>query len=287
MARRKILLTPDLAREMLANNYEDNRKIRRSTVSRYANDIKEGRWNYEVSRFQDPIILSKNGALLNGQHRCSAVVEADTPIYTYIEDGADESIFKFLDDGEKRGTRDYVKTPNAHAVSSLAKIMCAIEDGDAPLVTALYGKMSASRNIPSVSRQQVLEKIESDEERILEFVRLGMRAQAYLGNKRGHISAALFIIDFCGRGDMISRFVDECSLIAPTSQPIIVLRSYVAKCLTQANFRSDYKWMCSCIFTAYEAFRNGTELKSFNKLSIYFSQYDKFVSEARDRNKED
>ena len=283
MTRKKILLTPDLAMEMLANNYEHNRKIRKSVVSRYANDMMEGRWNPEVSRIQDPIIVSKRGKLLNGQHRCCAVIESNASIYEYVEYDADESIYRYLDDGERRGARDYVQTPNAHAVASLAKIMCAIEDGAAPLASALQGKVSAKTG---ASRQQVVNKIDGNEDRLLEYVRLSMRAGTYLGNKRGPISAALFIIDYCGRGDMLERFVDECGALVPQSHPVIVLRSYVAKCLCQATFKADSKWMCSCIFAAYEAFRNNTEIKTFNKLTLYFSQYDKLVEEARKNKKE-
>jgi hypothetical protein len=242
--------------------------------------MREGRWNPEVSKYQDPIIISKNGKLLNGQHRCRAVIESNTPVYEYVEDDVDESIYRYLDDGERRGARDYVKTPNAHAVASLAKIMCAVEDGATPLASALQGKVT-HRSV--ASRQQIVNKIDDNEDRLLEYIRLSMRAGTYLGNKRGAISAALFIIDYCGRGDMLDMFVDECSALVPQSQPVIVLRSYVAKCLCQANFKADSKWMCSCIFSAYEAFRNNTEIKTLNKLTLYFSQYDKLVEETRNK----
>lgn len=283
MGRTRILLTPELAKSMLDQNYKNNRKIRQATVARYANDIKSGRWNSEVSRIQDPIILSKDGYLLNGQHRCSAVIEANMPIFTYVESDADETIFKYLDNNEGRKTWDYADVPNSRSVTALARIICAVEDGSAPLASALAGKMDAKRGMPTASRQQVLDKIDNDKERILEYVRFGMRAGIYLGNKKGAISSALFVIDFCGRGDMISRFVDDCSALVPQSQPVIVLRSYVTKCIIQSNFKADYKWMCSCIFSAYEAFRSCNDIKSFNKLSIYFSQYDKYVNETRNR----
>lgn len=288
MSRERILLTPSLAKELLSHNYVGNRRTRPSIIAKYAIEIKEGRWNSEVSNIQDPLMISKDGELLNGQHRCHAVIEADTPIYIYVEKDVDVNIFKYLDDGEKRAAADYISLPNANGIACLAKIICAVEDGSAPLTSAILGKMNNGKVLPMATRQQILDKVHTDSDRIVEYFRLGMRAAVYLGGngKRGPISAAFFIIDFCGRGDMLDRFADECSKLVPSSHAIIVLRSYVAKCLGQSNFKADYKWMCGCIFTAYEAFRGNIEIKSFNKIGLYFSQYDKYVGETRNNMKE-
>lgn len=282
--RERILLTPSLAKDMLDHNYEHNRKVRNSVVAKYASDIKEGRWNSEVSRFQDPIIVSKAGRLLNGQHRCMAVIEANTPIYIYIERDVDEDIFRYLDDGEKRGASDYVTLPSAHSSAHMARIMYAIENSDVPLSSALDGRCSAKGGV--VARQQVLSKIDEDPERVIEYVRLGAKAAKYFGKKRGAFSTALFIIDYCGRGDVISRFVEECSAMVPSSRAVIALRSYATKCLSQPGFRGDTKWVCGCVFYAYEVFRTNGEIKSFNKFNIYFSRYDKYVNETRNRLKD-
>lgn len=285
MKEEKILLTPALAKEILENNYEGNRRIRESVVEKYATAIKEGRWNPEVSRVQDPMLFSKSGHLLNGQHRCFAVIDAGVPVYIYVKRDVDEDIYKYLDDGEKRGARDFIKIPNASAVATLAKRMYAIENGSAPLATALTGKISSGRNCGSILRQQILDKVNEDPEKILEYVRLGMKGATYFGNKKDCFAVALFIIDFCGRGDVINRFVDECSAMIPDAQPILAFRSYIAKCFGQPLFKSDYKWMCGCIFYAYEAFRIGDEINMFNKYNVYFSRYDKYVADKRKENR--
>lgn len=68
-------VTPDLALEMLARNYEDQRHQKAHLVRKLASDITGGRWELT----HQGIAFDMDGTLYDGQHRLQAVVTADKP----------------------------------------------------------------------------------------------------------------------------------------------------------------------------------------------------------------
>lgn len=284
MAKKKILLTPEVAQDFFTHNYEKNRKVRALAVNKIAQDILNDRWNPELSRYQDPILITDDGTLINGQHRCLAVILTGRAVETYVEYGVPESIYKMLDGATVRSAADFVDVPNKNNAAALAKIMCAVEDGDVPLASALQGKVSAK---VQATRTQVIEKINTDSERIQRFVKAGQRMGVYLYNRKTQISTAMFLIDYVGRDDVMERFIHEASQMTTESQPINAMRAYMGKCIANKNFKSDYKWVVSCVLYTYEAFRNGAEIRNFNKINVVFSKYDKYIFETRESKKEE
>lgn len=83
-------ITPDIAEHILANNV-GNRRVAKRIVQKYAAEMKSGNWklNYE------PIVISKTGKLLNGQHRLLAVVESGVSVDLYVIRGADDDTFLY------------------------------------------------------------------------------------------------------------------------------------------------------------------------------------------------
>lgn len=91
-----LLITPAMARFWLDNlNYGDNRPISRSRVAYYVRQVKAGRW---VLNGQ-PIIFDSEPRLLNGQHRLSAIVEANKAIHCDIRTGIATDAFTTMDQG--------------------------------------------------------------------------------------------------------------------------------------------------------------------------------------------
>lgn len=284
MSREKILLTPQMASRLMERNYKNNRLPRKSMVNKIAQDIIDDRWDSEVSKFQDPILFTNDGTLINGQHRCLAVIKANRPIEIYAEYDVPESIYPMLDGGTARSACDFVEVPNRKSAAALAKIMCAVEDGTAPLTSALQGKISATT---VATRAQVIEKINQENDRIQYFTHASQRMGSYLFNKRTQIATAAFLIEYTKRDDVLERFIQESSQMTTSSQQINVMRAYMGKCIAIKNFNADHKWTVSVILSTYEAFRNGTDINTFNKIGATFSKYDKYVFEARNRNNQE
>lgn len=92
-------ITPAEAARWLKKN-KNNRPIRKERVHAYAADMKHGNWNLNT----DPISFDSDGNLLNGQHRLSAVIEADATIQMLVAKNVDpQTVF---DQGATRSIKD-------------------------------------------------------------------------------------------------------------------------------------------------------------------------------------
>lgn len=94
-------VTPEFASFVLTHN-TGNRPIRQPYVRRYASDMKNGLWNFNG----ETISFSKDGMLVNGQHRLSACVKSGCPFETVLIFGVEPSAFVTMDDGAKRTGAD-------------------------------------------------------------------------------------------------------------------------------------------------------------------------------------
>lgn len=79
-----------------------NRNIRRSAVQEYTDDLKAGRWRMTP----ETIVLGKNGEIIDGQHRLTAVVAADAIVPFMVVSNVDAELLKVIDTGHGRSTAD-------------------------------------------------------------------------------------------------------------------------------------------------------------------------------------
>ena len=93
------LVTPGMAKALLMTNPR-NRSIKRSSVAKLEEDIKNGRW--EVTH--QGIALDENGVLIDGHHRLTAIVNTNTACMIYVTYNAVASAK--LDNGTPRSDKD-------------------------------------------------------------------------------------------------------------------------------------------------------------------------------------
>jgi len=99
-----IAVTPTQAAQWLANAEQagfTNRKIKQTAVNKYAHEIASGNWKETF----DPIHLCVEKKLafpINGQHRLTAIVQADLPVNLLVVSGVDRAAFKYYDQGQAR-----------------------------------------------------------------------------------------------------------------------------------------------------------------------------------------
>lgn len=96
-------LTPALARALLNRN-AGNRKISDICVTAYARDIAAGAWTLNG----EPVIVSRDGKMNDGQHRCEAVVAADKTIPVLMVFGIDRDTRTTVDQGRARTAGDFL-----------------------------------------------------------------------------------------------------------------------------------------------------------------------------------
>lgn len=120
-------ITPLVAKEMLKRN-PNNRKISRGHVDFLSHEMSNGNWKFDGQ----PIRLSESGALLDGQHRLSAIIKSGTTQKFLIIKGIDEEAFKVMDTGKSRSSGDLFSIEgidNAKAVASASKIIYRLKRG--------------------------------------------------------------------------------------------------------------------------------------------------------------
>jgi hypothetical protein len=103
-------VTPAEATLWLDTKNAHNRPLSQSTIERYTQEMKAGRWVHNGSS----IVFGKSGNLLNGQHRLKACVAANKPFDTLIVYGIEDSAFDTIDDGIKRSLADVLAIKGEH-----------------------------------------------------------------------------------------------------------------------------------------------------------------------------
>lgn len=118
-------LTPGLAGELLKRN-PDNRNVRKAKLEQFIRDMQRGSWTFNG----EPIIVSKDGLINDGQHRLRAVVEANVTIPILFVFGVEREARLTVDQGSARGAGDFLAMEgieNANLAASIGRLIIAIE----------------------------------------------------------------------------------------------------------------------------------------------------------------
>ena len=118
-------VTPKKAAEYLKSNWK-NRTLRPAHISNIACDIKEGRWELNGEALKFDI----DGNMIDGQHRCLAILEADTAVETLIVTGLPRKVQRSLGGAIGRNFADELTMRGVSyaSVASAAARTCAVFD---------------------------------------------------------------------------------------------------------------------------------------------------------------
>ena len=105
---KEIVMTPAMAKALLLKN-TNNRSLREHQTQYLARELKRDAWITNL----DPIAVSTEGVLLNGQHRLSAIVRANKAAKVLFTDDADPSVFPVIDRGLGRTVADATGLTNS------------------------------------------------------------------------------------------------------------------------------------------------------------------------------
>ena len=116
-----VTLTPVLA-ELLLERNQDNRQITRHNANAIASDVANGRFEFNG----ESIVVSRDGMLLDGQHRCQVVVETRTPIETVIVFGPKNEARFTIDIGRPKSASNFLHMQghkNTNVMASAARLV--------------------------------------------------------------------------------------------------------------------------------------------------------------------
>jgi hypothetical protein len=118
-------LTPRLAAELLANK-APNRSIKPRHLARIEASLAKG----ERLVTHQGIALDWFGRLVDGQHRCQAVVNTGIPMRVQITYGLDPAAFKYMDDGSDRLNSDTLHVAGYEGSSRIPGIIQLVRQYD-------------------------------------------------------------------------------------------------------------------------------------------------------------
>jgi hypothetical protein len=250
-----ITVTQEIAHEFLAMNTERQRPVNNATVDKYTALMNKGEWeeNGDVLRF------STTGQLLDGQHRCHAVIKSGKAQVWNIVTGLPPRVFDVIDIGKNRNVAD---------VLSIAGIQYGQVVGPAVKIIMQYTELNMMRKSATSSNHEVLAWIEKHDARErLErcakfsqqlFVKSKFITQStycaflYILGRKDH-EEAFFFMELLATGENIS---------AESFSPIYVLRQ---KFINMSGMRAQdqsIKW--ALIIKSWNAFREKREIKQLN-----------------------
>src|SRR5438094_1813097 len=118
MRSRVQTITPKKAAEYLERNTA-NRPLSTRTVKDFAAAMRRGEWRVT----HQGIAFDTTGALVDGQHRLAAIVEADIPVEVTVFTEVPEGAFDVLDTGKRRNAADVLAIEGEKSAVMLAAMV--------------------------------------------------------------------------------------------------------------------------------------------------------------------
>ena len=119
-----VFISPDMAARWLERNTR-NRKLRPSTVARYARDMASGNWELTG----EAVKFATDGTLLDGQHRLAAVIKSGATVPIYVVRGLAVESQRVMDTGDKRtaaGALQIAKHPNSSLLAAASRLALGV-----------------------------------------------------------------------------------------------------------------------------------------------------------------
>jgi hypothetical protein len=117
-----VLVTPTLANEWLLKLNKRNRDINERHVSALVKEAQSGRWVFTPT----PIVFSKSGMLLDGQHRLRMVKDSGLAQTFVVVVGVDDDVQDVIDTGRRRTAYQQLEIAgvvNSKKVASTLKVL--------------------------------------------------------------------------------------------------------------------------------------------------------------------
>ena len=245
----KVLVSPYLASKLLEKNI-DNRAVKQSVVDSYADEMANGNWREDTFEF---IKISKEGNLLDGQHRLLAVVKSQTSIKFQIAYGLPDDVFQVLDTGSVRSSKDVFtikKIDNANAITSSIKSYIVNKRG--------YGHYRDSNAKLKITNTIILEEYEKRPEFWQEVATFSLKGYRNFSHVLSISTIGSFYSHFYDFSPEQARdFVSQlCTGENITNSTIITLRNLLIKDkISSKKISSDDKF--NLIIKSWNAFRLG------------------------------
>lgn len=249
------LLTPALARELLGRNTH-NRRVRKNNLALLTSAIRGGEWRYDGS----PIRIDSDGNLIDGQHRCLAVIAADKPVHVLIIEGLPSEVQSTIDTGASRSLSDALTLagePNASVLGALIRAFWAIEKTGS--IEAAFAQGGGSPRAMTVSTG--LSWLEQNSW-VREYATRAKSAWKYSPLTPTAATVLMAMFDRIDVADS-QHFWDAVHSGAnlPAGHAILALRAQLDRA-GRSHERADQRHLAAMTIKAWNAYRAGAEISN-------------------------
>lgn len=252
---RIITLTPEFAAELLDRNPR-NRRYSRANYSTIKRGIERGEWELNG----EAIKMAVDGYMLDGQHRCRAVIETGTPIETFLIEGLPASTQDTMDTGKSRSLGDILTIRGEKNATRLASIITKV------YTARRYGIRAAASggHTTAATIRERLDWFERDPQWIRDL--LGpARAVQQKAKYPGAALVAALMVTFDGIDPDDSEFfwsrMEDGLHLDSESHPIYVLRAALKTLADNVRGERNERYLAAITIKAWNAFRAGDEIR--------------------------
>lgn len=275
-------ISPERAKQLLENNYERNRRVRKTWVSTLAEMMQAG--DFRSMNGQNTIIVGTDGKLYDGQHRLLAIIESGVtlPFLVCTSDSPIED-YATYDYTQVRRASDIVDAPNSNSVCAIAKLMIAIEYGNAGIGTVIIGRKDV-KNV--ISRTDITSYANANKDNVCRIARSAMRIRDNIGV--GAVTAyGLFIalVEYVHDDGFLQDFIDEVCSVDTSNKTILALREIIRK--SYASTKKPTKaYLVGLLLCAYSHYKELDDVITLNKGRAYLERYSKMMQKERENRRE-
>lgn len=250
-------ITPKKALKYLEANTQ-NRRVRKKTVSFYASQIREGKWDLTG----EPIIFSKDGVLLNGQHRLYACIEAAVSFKTFVVRGASDDSFSKIDQNIPRQASDIVGRAGfaqSARKSAATRIVLALLDlEDAPLGTHDRPALATKR-----SHADTLAFVEENNELLTEGCAIIIKDDGLSICRPPGVFVGLYTAFALKNRKRALEFFEQITSgeVLERTDPASRLRQVLISSMSQPNVKRKKHWIMAVTIKAWNLFLQDKQVR--------------------------
>lgn len=239
-------ITPAMAEAMLEYN-DRNRPLSAGRVTKYADEMKAGRWC-----FTGETIAFSRSRLSNGQHRLQAIIASGVTVSCLVVFGVPENAFELTDQHGKRTAGDIFSihgVPQAPLIAAMTNIVIGYDDG------SIRNALTSARKPPPDRLYQQFCALP----RLLDSRWVGDLLRATPGFMPPALGAACHYI--CARfnrakaDEFFRSFIEGTGL--KKLDPAYKLRDRLLRNANDGNDRMSRRAMTAITIKAWNAFRDG------------------------------
>jgi hypothetical protein len=234
-----------------------NRPLSRTVVRAFADAMSRGDWMVT----HQGIAFDVNGALVDGQHRLAAVIEADVSVEMTVFTEVDDGTFDVLDTGKRRNAADVLAIEGEKSSSLLAAMVRTVW---------LYENrpdLMWSGGSAVVTNHQIVETLELHP-KLRDYVTVGEQISVATGMIKSAAGAASYLISRVSRraeqDEWFEGIIDGAGLAKQDPRLLFrkVMFSMARKQSGQALRRRDTREHVALYLKAFNAWRDGESLSS-------------------------